>query len=126
VVLRCLEAEDSIAARKFLVDAVVGFSPSSTPALVRRIRSAPWYVARNLTSALARRREALAIPVFRALAGHEHPKVRREAIVALGQFDTTACREILAEVADRPASSPEERELAERALRSTPTEAAKS
>lgn len=125
-VLRRLEEEKSIAARRFLVELVAGLSPSSTPALVSRTRSAPWYVARNLTTALGKRREALALPAIRWLIGHEHPKVRREAILALGQFDTPSGREALAEVAARPSSTPEERDLAERALRApSPGEAAK-
>jgi len=117
VVLRSLEDEKSIAARKFLVEVVAGFSPSSTPVLVSRIRSAPWYVARNLTIALGLKGEETVVPVLRSLFGHDHPKVRREAILALGHFDAAAARDALREVTSGRGYSPEDRALAQRTLR---------
>ncbi len=116
-VLRLLSEADSLTVRRFLVDVVAGFSPASTPTIVSRMRSAPWYVTRNLAIALGRRRERLAIPTFLSLLGHDNPKVRREVILALGQFDDPEPREALVAFASgRGVHSPEERTLARRAL----------
>ncbi|MBI5016660.1 MAG: HEAT repeat domain-containing protein [Deltaproteobacteria bacterium] len=117
--LRALGEEEGISTRRFLVELVAGFSPAATPSLVSRLRSAPWYVARNLTIALGLRKDDAAVPALRSLFGHEHPKVRREAILALGHFDAAAARDALHEITASRGYSREDQALAQRALRGT-------
>ncbi len=116
-VLRILAQEERIAVRRFLVDLASHFSPSATPILVSRVRSAPWYVTRNLTIALGRKGESIAVPAVRSLLHHEHPKVRREAIIALGGIGSPAALEALESLAEAVDTPQEDRELALRALR---------
>jgi len=115
-VLRALAEDGSMSVRRFLVDAVAGLSPAATPAVVSRMRSSPWYVTRNLVIALGRKGEGVAVPVLRSLLGHEHPKVRREAILALGQFTGPLARQALRGIASAKESTREDRALAERVL----------
>jgi len=115
-VLRVLAEDGNISVRRFLVELVAGFSPAATPALVTRMRSSPWFVTRNLVIALGRKGEGAAVPVLRSLLGHEHPKVRREAILALAHFPGPEARQALRSVASGKGSTREERALAERAL----------
>jgi len=123
-VLRTLAEEESISVRRFLVDVVAALPPAATPALVSRMRSAPWYVTRNLAIALGRKGEDVAVPILRELLGHEHPKVRREAILALGGVDAATARDALREVAKARHHSKEDQALAARALgRGRPGEA---
>ncbi len=89
-VLRALATEQRIAVRRFLVDVLSAYSPAATPVLVARLRRAPWYVTRNLTIALGRRGDQRALPAVRALRAHEHPKVRREAVLALASLEARA------------------------------------
>jgi hypothetical protein len=115
-VFRALLLEEQIAVRRFLVDVVAAFSPAATPSVVSRLRSSPWYVTRNLTIAMGRRGEATTLPVLQSLLQHDHAKVRREAILALGRFGTTEAAHSLAAVAQSRRSTPEERSLAARAM----------
>ncbi len=115
-VLRTLGEEGRISVRRFLVDVLCAFSPSATPSLVARLRSAPWYVTRNLTIALGRRRELRVIPTLRSLLGHEHPKVRREAVLALARLEAPAARQVLGEVEAGKVGTRAERDLAGRVL----------
>lgn len=115
--VRALGEEESISSRRFLVDLTAGFSPAATPTLVSRIRSAPWYVSRNLAIALGRKGDDAAVPVLRSLLGHGHPKVRREAILALGTLGTPAAREALREAAGSRERLRDDRTLADRVLR---------
>ena len=57
------------------------------------------------------------MPALRSLLGHDHSKVRREAIIALGQFNSREAREALSEVARGKGTTGEDRGLAARALR---------
>ena len=91
-------------------------SPAATPWVVSRLRSSPWYVTRNLTIAMGRRREATTLPVLQSLLQHDHAKVRREAILALGRFGTSEASHALADLAQSNRSSPEDRSLATRAM----------
>ncbi|HSH69823.1 MAG TPA: HEAT repeat domain-containing protein, partial [Deferrisomatales bacterium] len=113
---RALLLEEQIAVRRFLVDVVAAFSPATTPSVVSRLRSSPWYVTRNLTIAMGRRREPTTLPVLQSLLQHDHAKVRREAILALGRFGTSEASHSLAAVAQSKRSSAEERSLAARAM----------
>ncbi|GAB4260173.1 MAG: hypothetical protein Kow0092_08870 [Deferrisomatales bacterium] len=116
VLLRALAEEERIAVRRFLVEAVSRFSPAATPAIVARLRSAPWYVTRNLTLALGRRRDPRTVPVLRSLLAHDHPKVRREAIGALGRVGCPEGRRALEAFVSAPGAARAERELARRLL----------
>jgi hypothetical protein len=118
-VFRALLLEEQIAVRRFLVDVVAEFSPAATPSVVSRLRSSPWYVTRNLTIAMGRRREATTLPVLQSLLQHDHAKVRREAIIALGRLGTSEASRALASVAESSHNSDEERNLASRALQIT-------
>lgn len=115
-VLRALAGEERISVRRFLVDVLCAFSPAATPAIVARLRSSPWYVTRNLAISLGRRGETRAAPALRALLAHDHPKVRREALLALGSLDTLAAQEALTEVARGRLGTREEQDLARRVL----------
>lgn len=115
-VFRALLLEEQIAVRRCLVDVVAAFSPAATPWVVSRLRSSPWYVTRNLTIAMGRRREATTLPVLQSLLQHDHAKVRREAILALGRFGTSEASHALADLAQSNRSSPEDRNLAARAM----------
>lgn len=117
-VLRALAVEERISVRRFLVDALCAFSHAATPAIVARLRSSPWYVTRNLAIALGRRGEARAVPALRGLLGHEHPKVRREAVLALGNLDILAAQAALSDVDRGRLGTAAERELARRVLAS--------
>ncbi|MDW7712192.1 MAG: HEAT repeat domain-containing protein [Deferrisomatales bacterium] len=120
--LRILGEEESIAGRRFLVELLSAFSPAATPSLVSRVRSAPWYVSRNLAIALGRKGEEAVVPVLRSLLGHDHPKVRREAILALGTLATEAAWAALREAAGSGGRLAEERALAKRVLQRASTE----
>lgn len=115
-VLRALGGEERISVRRFLVDVLCAFSHAATPAIVARLRSSPWYVTRNLAIALGRRGEARVVPALRALLAHDHPKVRREAVLALGSLDTLAAQAALAEVDRGRLGTAAEQELARRVL----------
>jgi hypothetical protein len=115
-VFRALLLEEQIAVRRFLVDVVAAFSPAATPSVVSRLRSSPWYVTRNLTIAMGRRGEETTLPVLQSLLQHDHAKVRREAIIALGRFRTTEASQALAAVVHSSGSSLEDRTLAARAI----------
>lgn len=118
-VFRALLLEEQIAVRRFLVDVVAAFSPASTPSVVSHLRSSPWYVTRNLTIAMGRRGEVTTVPVLQSLLQHDHAKVRREAILALGRFRNAQATQALATVVHDGHSSPEDRHLAARAMESS-------
>jgi hypothetical protein len=115
-ILRALADDANMSVRRFLVDVVAGLSPAATPLIVSRTRSSPWYVTRNLVIALGRKGDEAVVPVLRSLVGHEHEKVRREAILALGQFAVPLARHALRSVASGKESTREDRTLAERVL----------
>ena len=98
------------------MDVVAAFSPAATPSVVSRLRSSPWYVTRNLTIAMGRRREETTLPVLQSLLQHDHAKVRREAIIALGASAPPRRPTPWSTVAQSSRSSPEERSLAARAM----------
>ncbi len=115
--LKALATDGRMAARRFLVGALSRTSPKATPALVARTRSGPWYVARNLAIVLGNRRDPRSLPALRALARHPHPKVRREAILALGRLGTAEAVQVLGRIARSRRAGPAERDLARRILR---------
>ncbi len=114
--LKALAAEARMAGRRFLVSVLSRTSPDATPALVARTRGGPWYVARNLAIVLGNRQDPRSLPALRSLVRHPHPKVRREAILALGRLGTDEARRVLERVAGSRRAGPRERELARRVL----------
>lgn len=118
-VLRALGLEERITVRRFLVEALCSFSPAATPALVLRLRSGPWFVTRNLAMALGRRGDPRTIPALRGILSHENPKVRLEAVQALGRFDVPAARNILGDFLRQGTMGAEERALVENTLSSS-------
>ena len=115
--LRQLLDEERIAVRRFLVDVLASLSTASTPAVVSRMRSGPWYLTRNLALVLGGRGDPLAVPALGSLLRCDRPKVRFAALAALGRIgtpDATRTLETFAADANRPAA---ERASAGRALR---------
>ncbi len=89
VALKALEEEKRISTRQFLVNVLSCFSPASTPTFVVKSRTGPWYVARNLATVLGRQGFPQVLPPLKALSGHPHPKVKREALKALKKVESS-------------------------------------
>ena len=90
--LKALEEEKRISTRQFLVNVLSCFSSASTPTFVVKSRTGPWYVARNLATVLGRQGFPQVLPPLRALSGHPHPKVKREALKALKRVEPSPGR----------------------------------
>jgi hypothetical protein len=81
--LKALAEEKRISARYFLVSLLSCFSSATTPTLVTKARTSPWYLTRNLAIVLGQQGFPQGLPTLQALSNHPHPKVVREALRAL-------------------------------------------
>jgi hypothetical protein len=81
--LKALAEEKRISARYFLVSLLSCFSSATTPTLVTKARTSPWYLTRNLAIVLGQQGFPQGLPTLQALSNHPHPKVVREALKAL-------------------------------------------
>jgi hypothetical protein len=114
--MRRLLEEGRIGVRRFLVDVLTALPPTTTPAVVSRMRSGPWYLTRNLALVLGGRGDPSAVPALRSLLNHDRAKVRRAALAALGLIRVPGATAAVEQFA-RDRSRPEgERAAARRAL----------
>lgn len=98
--LEALEVSDSASRRRFILQRLERFGARLGPLLVARLPDKPWYVQRNLLSLLATLAD---LPVgFNAgeYAGHENPRVRREAYKLLFADPPQRSKAIVAAASD--------------------------
>lgn len=81
--LDALASADDRATRRRLLDTLVQVGPSAERALIDRLESAPWYLARNILATLAQYPSVTdTAPIFQAFNG-EDIRVRQEALKVL-------------------------------------------
>ena len=94
IALKSLEKEEQMTTRFFLVSLLSCFSLTATPAFVSKARNGPWYVARNLAIVLGQQGFPQALPALRALSNHDHPKVRKEALLSLKKIEESLTKPV--------------------------------
>lgn len=81
-----LAVEDSMSARRLLIDCLSDIGRPVVPAVVERLNDDRWYFIRNLIMILRNVGASGASGYIRAHISHSHPKVRLEAMKALLAF----------------------------------------
>lgn len=92
--LSALKEVDRLSSRKLLVEVLSDLSRETTPVIVSRARSGPWFITRNLLIALGRRGDPLSLPYVVTALDHEEERVRREALRALARFGESGRAEL--------------------------------
>jgi len=75
--------------RKVLLSLLIRIGEPAVPAIVARLRDLPWYFLRNLCFILGEIGASGTVPGLVRMLAHKEPRVRREAIHALGKLRTT-------------------------------------
>jgi len=75
--------------RKILLTLAFRFDAEAIPAIVKKLDEPYWYFVRNLCMILGKIGDPSAYPDLVRLLDHKEPRIRKEAILALGQLVST-------------------------------------
>jgi hypothetical protein len=112
------ESVPSLRARKVLCLGLAEIGRFNIEALAEQTAGGQWFVVRNVAYALGLVGTAETVPYLGNLLGHEHPRVRKEALRALSAIGGEAAAGWIAGILDHP--DPETRRLAVQALPRVP------
>lgn len=101
LILKALSTEESLSARRFLVEVLAQMPRTVLPKVVLSAKNAPWYYIRNIAIAIGQMGDPRALPFLKSLLSHTNPKLRKEAIRSLSRINDPYSRKILLEYADR-------------------------
>jgi hypothetical protein len=93
--LDALAEEQDMVARKALVDALAESASEYVDALTRRVSDPRWYVVRNIVTVLGAAHDARTLPAMARAVRYPDPRVRREAIRALGKTPGEGASQLL-------------------------------
>jgi len=74
--------------RRVLLSLLIRIGDPAVPSIVARLRDLPWYFLRNLCFILGEIGASGSVPGLVRMLAHKEPRVRREAIQALGKLRT--------------------------------------
>lgn len=98
--LEQIAAEQDMAVRKQLVDALSEMAVRHVREVGEHVVDPRWYVVRNVVGALARTRSSAILPYLERVVRHPEPRVRREVIRALSNVHDRRAHELLISALD--------------------------
>jgi len=84
--LRKLQDEEGTGRRKILLSLVLGLGEQAVPSILSRIEGQRWFFLRNLCFLLGEIGGSAGVPALVGMLSAKEPKIRREAIQALGKI----------------------------------------
>ncbi len=90
-----LGSEESMAVRKFIIDALADLARDRVSLLGSFLEDPRWYLVRNIITVMARIRSPFTLPYLERAMSHPHPKVRSEAVRAIGLTGGYAAEDLL-------------------------------
>lgn len=90
-----LERAQTATGRRMVCDALEAFGADGVEAILQRLPTAPWYVARNLIHVLGSVKDLRAIPALEAAMRHPEVRIRREALKAIDALGVEPLRQAL-------------------------------
>ena len=82
--IEALGSEESMSVRKFIIDVLAEVARERLPLLASYLDDPRWYLVRNIVTVMARIRSPLTLGYLEHAMQHPHPKVKAEAIRAIG------------------------------------------
>ena len=90
-----LERVQTAKGRRTVCDVLVKLGKDDIETIIRRLPSAPWYLARNLIYALGRLGDPRAIPALETATRHPEVRIRKEAMRAMELIGGTRVAEMI-------------------------------
>ncbi len=78
-----LERTQTATGRRTVCDALTAFGTAAVEAILTKLPTAPWYVARNLVYILGAVKDLRALPALEAAMHHAEVRIRKEALKAI-------------------------------------------
>jgi HEAT repeat protein len=95
------EAEDR-SVRRTLLDALVAVAPGAPEVLADMVRDRRWFVVRNAVTVLGEVEDERAVQHLTQVLAHTHPRVRREAVMALARIGNDDAAQLILGMLDDP------------------------
>jgi HEAT repeat protein len=95
------EAEDR-SVRRALLDALVAAAPRAPEVLADMVRDRRWFVVRNAVTVLGEIEGEQAVQHLTQVLAHTHPRVRREAVMALARIGSDDAAQLILGMLDDP------------------------
>lgn len=84
VMIDALGSEERMSVRKFIIDNLADLARDRISLLASFLDDPRWYLVRNIVTVMSRLRSPFTFPYLERALQHHHPKVRAEAIRAVG------------------------------------------
>lgn len=97
-----LEVAEDRSVRRVLLDALVEAAPSAPQVLADMVQDHRWFVVRNAATILGEIKDPEAVQHLTAVLAHSHPRVRREAVMALARVGGVDGSQLILGMLDDP------------------------